>query len=156
MSGIVNTQKVDVAKCSHLVLDRDIWFTNFAHYKKSEREILFFVSGGRQLCRWVGYVLSLGISTVGGNRLSEMSVEVQGEDWEAILQEFVDEYERNQNGITPPNIKSTIKRCNWFVVDYTDNEDLRVCSSGFRAHITIRKTPPSENNVGLQVFMIKL
>ena len=118
MSGIVNTQKVDVAKCSHLVLDRDGWYTNFAHYKKSEREILFFVSGGRQLCRWVGYVLSLGISTVGGNRLSEMSVEVQGEESEAILQEFVDEYERNQNGITPPNIKSTIKRCNWFVVDY--------------------------------------
>ena len=56
--------------------------------------------------RWFGYVFSLGISTVGGNRLSEMSVEVQGEESEAILQEFVDEYERNQNGITPSNIKS--------------------------------------------------
>ena len=141
--GIVNTQKVEVARSSHLVLDRDDWFTNFAHYEKSEREILFFVSGGRQVGRWFGYVFSLGISTVGGNRLSEMSVKVEGEDWEAILQEFVNEYERNQNGITPSNIKSTIKRCNWFVVDYKDDEDVRVCSSGFRVHITIRKTPPS-------------
>ena len=51
--------------------------------------------------RWFGYVFSFGISAVGGNRLSEISIKVEGEDSEAILQEFVDEYERIPGGISP-------------------------------------------------------
>ena len=42
MSGIMNTRNVEIAKSSHSVLDRDDWCTNFAHYEKSGREILFY------------------------------------------------------------------------------------------------------------------
>ena len=138
----VNRQNIEAARTSHIALDSDDWYTNFPEYvMKSKDELLFFVSSSRQVGRWFGYIFSLGISTVGGNRLSEMSIRVEGEDSEAILQEFVDEYERSPGGISPAMIKSTIKRNNWFVIEYKNNENLRICSSGFRVHITIRKTP---------------
>ena len=104
---------------------------------KSKDEILFFVSPQRQVGRWFGYVFS----AVGGNMLSEMIIKVEGEDSEAILQEFVDEYQRSPGGITPSMIKSTIKRNNWFVIEYKKNQSLHVCHSGFCVQITIRKTP---------------
>ena len=142
MAPVTNRQNIDVAKTSHIVLDSDDWYTNFPEYvMKSKDELLFFVSSSRQVGRWFGYVFSFGISAVGGNRLSEMSIKVEGENSEAILQEFVGEYERNQNGIIPSMIKNTIKRNNWYVIEYKNNEELRVCSSGFRVHITLRKTP---------------
>ena len=125
-----------------MVLDSDDWYTNFPEFvMKSKDELLFFVSTSRQVGRWFGYVFSFGLSVVGGSRLSEMSIKVEGEDSEAILQEFVEEYKRNQNGIIPSMIKNTIKRNNWYVIEYKNNEMLHVCSSGFRVHITIRKTP---------------
>ena len=142
MSPATNTQNVEAAKTSHIVLDSDDWYTNFATYMmKSKDEILFFVSPQRQVGRWFGYVFSLGISAVGGNMLSEMSIKVEGEDSEAILQEFVDEYQRSPGGISPSVIKSTIKRNNWFVIEYKRNQSLHVCRSGFRVQIIIRKTP---------------
>ena len=129
-------------KSSHTLLDSDDWYTNFSDYLKLDNgELLFFVSGARQVGRWFGYVFSLGISTVGGNRLSEMSIKVEGEGSESILQEFIAEYGRSQNGIIPSMIKNTIKRNNWYVVEYKNNENLRVCSSGFRVHIALRKQP---------------
>ena len=98
---------------------------------------------------WIHF--SLGISTVDrSNLLAELSVKVQGEDSEAILQEFVNEYERNQNAIYPAMIKNTIKRNNWLIVEYSDNAELGVCQSGFRVHITMRKTP--QNKDGLEVL----
>ena len=75
------------------------------------------------------------------NMPSEMSVKVKGEDSEAILQEFVNEYERNRNGITPAMIKNTIRRNNCVVSDYSDKAELRECLFGFRVRFTIRKTP---------------
>ena len=126
---------------SHHVLNYDDWYTNFAHYKKWNGDLLFYVSDSRQVGRWVGYLFSAGISTVGGNRLSEMSIKVEGDDSEAIYQEFIHEYHRNNYGIIPSMIKNTIKRHNWYVVKYEKDEGLRECSSGFRVHITIRKTP---------------
>ena len=70
-----------------------------------------------------------------------MSIKVEGEDSEAMLQEFVDEYECSPNGISPSVIKSTIKRNNWFIIEYKKNQSLHVCHSGFRVQIIIRKTP---------------
>lgn len=135
-----NTHNVDQAKASHNLLDRDNWYTNFAHYIRPDGELLFCVSDSRQIGRWFGYIFSFGISTVAGNRLSEMSIKVEGDDSEAIYQEFIDEYNRNQYSIIPSMIKNTIKRNNWYIVDYKENESLRVCSSGFRVHITMKKT----------------
>ena len=139
----VNTQQIDVAQRSHIVLDNDYWHTNFTGcVKRSNDEVLFFVSFSRQVGRWLGYISSLGISAVfGGNRFSEMSIKVEGEDSEAILQEFVDEYERSPDGISPAMIKSTIKRNYWYVMEYSYTEMLYVRLTGFRVQITIRKTP---------------
>ena len=142
MASVANNQNIARAKTSHIVLDSDDWYTNFSKYMmKSKDELLFFVSGSRQVGRWFGYVFSFGISAVGGNMLSEMSIKVVGEDSEAILQEFVDEYERSPDGVSPAMIKSTIKRNNWCVLEYKKNQSVHVCHSGFRVHITIRKTP---------------
>ena len=139
----VNTQKIDVAKRSHIVLDNEYWHINFTGYmKRSNDELLFFVSLSRQLGRWLGYISSLGISAVfGGNRLSEMSIKVEGEDSNGILQEFVDEYQRSPDGISPAMIKSTIKHNYWYVMEYSYTEMLYVRLTGFRVQITIRKTP---------------
>ena len=125
------------------MLDNDHWFTNFPNYLKLDNgELLFSVSGTRQFGRWMGFIFSAGISSAAeGNRLSEMSIKVEGGDSEPILREFIAEYERNRNSITPSMIKNTIKRNNWYVVEYNNNARLRVCSSGFRVHIRIRKNP---------------
>ena len=140
-----NDKGSDIAKNSHVVLDRDDWHTNFPNFKKiGSNQILFTVSTSRQFGRWVGYVSSIGISyfTAKGNSLSEMSVEVEGDGVDSILQKFIDEFERNQNQIIPSMIKNTIKRNNWYVKDYKDDAVLMERSSGFRVHITLRKTAP--------------
>ena len=131
-----------IAKNSHAVLDRDDWYTNFTYFERSTNEILFAVSSSRQVGRWIGYIASFGISTVSGNRLSEMSVNAKGDGSVEIIEELYREYQRAQNQITPDLIKSAIKRNNWYIESYSDNEEVRVCSSGFRVHITVRKTPP--------------
>ena len=143
MSNLTNTKNIEIAKNSHGMLDSDDWFTNFPEYVLiSKDEVLFHVSGSRQVGRWFGYIFSVGISTgQTGNRLSEMSIRAKGEYSEAILREFVDEYRCSPSGVTPSMIKNTIKRNNWYVMEYKNSESLRVCSSGFRVHITIRKTP---------------
>lgn len=131
-----------IAKNSHAVLDRDDWYTNFTYFERSSNEILFAVSASRQVGRWFGYVFSFGISTVGGNRLSEMSIAAKGEGATEVVEELYKEYQRAQDQISPDMIKNTIKRNNWYIESYSDNENIRVCSSGFRVHIVVRKTPP--------------
>ncbi len=130
-----------IAKNSHAILDRDDWYTNFTYMERSTNEILFAVSGSRQVGRWFGYVFSLGISTVGGNTLSEMSLAATGDGSAELIEELYREYQRGQDQISPDLIKNTIKRNNWYIESYSDKESVRVCSSGFRVHIVIRKTP---------------
>ena len=69
-----------------------------------------------------------------------MSVEVEGDGADSILQNFIEEFEANQNQIIPSMIKNTIKRNNWYVKHYEDDAKRIECSSGFRVHITLQKT----------------
>ena len=138
-----NDKGSDIAKNSHTILNRHDWYTNFRSFKKiGSNQILFYVSTSRQFGRWVGYMFSFGMSyfTAKGNSFSEMSVEVEGDGADSILQKFIEEFEANQDQIIPSVIKNTIKRSKWYVKDYKDDAELIECSSGFRLHITLRKT----------------
>ncbi len=131
---------------SHKLLDRDDWSTNFVYvegHDDGSTEILFAVSASRTTGRWFGYVFSLGISAAqGGNTLSEVSIEARGEGADEVIEKLYKEYEIGPHQISPDQIKTCIRRNEWYVEGYEYGRELRVCTTGSRVHITIRKYPP--------------